>query len=323
MKEIEITEIPALKPNEQSLLELHSLLNILNVLRGELSLIGLALTGEDTLLRQSLALCTRLVESLRSLESGLSAARQIDAHERAVLGEIEEALQRHPEGRNNSDVAESMANLVSVFSILRVRARELLARVQYPERWERFSAAALQRNFLEVFSAIEKNSRHRFRIIYNAALQRPNDYYFDLKIESAEGDGFWMPPVLHDVMRDLTANARKYTAPGGHITAALHADTSGLRFVVEDTGRGIPPDELAAVVQFGRRATNVGDVRTMGGGFGLTKAFFVTKQFGGRFWIASELGRGTRIRLEVPRPPGALAAPSELVIAAKPLGEPA
>lgn len=40
----------------------------------------------------------------------------------------------------------------------------------------------------------------------------------------------------------------------------------------------------------------------MGGGFGLTKAFLVTKQFGGRFWIRSEIGAGTRIRIEIPRP---------------------
>jgi len=44
-------------------------------------------------------------------------------------------------------------------------------------------------------------------------------------------------------------------------------------------------------------------VRTMGAGFGLTKAYYVTKQFGGRMWIASRLGVGTRITLIIPRPP--------------------
>ena len=111
-----------------------------------------------------------------------------------------------------------------------------------------------------------------------------------------------MPAVFQDVLRDLVANARKYTAPGGHITAALYEDPTLLRLVVEDTGRGIPANELATVVHFGRRASNVGDVRTLGGGFGLTKAFLATKQFGGRFWLASQVGTGTRIRINVPRP---------------------
>jgi signal transduction histidine kinase len=153
-----------------------------------------------------------------------------------------------------------------------------------------------------VFSAIEKNSHGRYRIIYNAALKEPNDYYFDFKLESNRGDNLLMPAVFQDVMRDLIANARKYTAPGGHITAALHEDPTLLRFVVEDTGRGIPPDEIEKVVHFGQRASNVNTVRTMGGGFGLTKAFLVAKQFGGRFWIASELGVGTRVRIHLPRP---------------------
>jgi signal transduction histidine kinase len=109
-------------------------------------------------------------------------------------------------------------------------------------------------------------------------------------------------------MRDLIANARKYTAPGGHITAALYEDAEALRFLVEDTGRGIPEGELEKVVQFGQRASNVGEVRTMGGGFGLTKAFLVTKQFGGRFWLASQLGVGTRVRIQIPRPSEAQSA---------------
>jgi len=101
-------------------------------------------------------------------------------------------------------------------------------------------------------------------------------------------------------MRDLIANARKYTPPGGEITAALYQDAHGTKFLVKDTGRGIPPAEIEQVVHFGKRASNVSTVRTLGGGFGLTKAFLVTKQFGGRFWIGSELGKGTNISIWLP-----------------------
>jgi signal transduction histidine kinase len=171
-----------------------------------------------------------------------------------------------------------------------------------PERWGAFEIDRLRAEFGAVFSAIEKHSRGRYRILYNAARQEAADYYVDLKLEAESGTAIWMPPIFQDVMRDLVANARKYTSPGGHITAALYQDRAALRFVVADTGRGIPEAELAQVVQFGRRASNVGDVRTLGGGFGLTKAFLVTKRFGGRFWLASELGKGTRIRISIPRP---------------------
>lgn len=307
LPEIEITEIPPLKPNEQSLLAMHSLLNVFNVLRGELALIGLALAQNDALLARSLARCDELIASLPDAIGSLAAAQQVDAHAAAIFAEIEESLAAHPAKRHDAEIEESLANLNSVFAILGVRARELLARVQHPDRWEVFSVDELRDNFNATIAAFEKNSHGRFRIIYNAALQEQQDYYVDFRIESSAGDWIQMPAVFQDVLRDLVANARKYTAAGGHITAALYEDAALLRLVVADSGRGIPTEELATVVHFGRRASNVGDVRTMGGGFGLTKAFLVTKQFGGRFWIASKVGTGTRIRLHVPRPDAASA----------------
>jgi signal transduction histidine kinase len=302
MTEIEITDIPPLRPDEQSLLAMHSLLNVFNVLRGEMVMIGLTLAGEDELLVHGLALCDEWIANLRDPVASLANARRVEEHARTVFAEIDAAITAHPALSAEAGVAESVANLHSAFDILQVRARELLARARHPDRWEPFSIAALRRNFQDVFAAIEKHSRGRYRIIYNAALQAARDYYVDFKLESLDGDSLLMPAVFQDVMRDLIANARKYTAPGGHITAALYEDAEALRFVVEDSGRGIPEGELERVVRFGQRASNVGEVRTMGGGFGLTKAFLVTKQFGGRFWLASQLGRGTRVRIHIPRP---------------------
>ena len=302
MHEIEITEIPPLKPNEQSLLAMHSLLNVFNVLRGELALIGLTLARDDALLKGGLALCDRWRQSLQNPVAALATAGEVEGGAAALFAEIEAALSARPEKCGDAEVAESRANLQSVFTILRVRAREELARARHPDRWEEFSASELRPDFHQCFAAIGKNSHGRFKVIFNAALQQAQDFCVDFKIESSAGDRLRMPAVFQDVFRDLIANARKYTAPGGHITAALYEDPEVLRWVVEDTGGGIPAAELAEVVHYGRRASNVGTVRTMGGGFGLTKAFLATKQFGGRFWIASEVGVGTWVRIHVPRP---------------------
>ena len=59
---------------------------------------------------------------------------------------------------------------------------------------------------------------------------------------------------------------------------------------------------LDRVVRFGERGSNVADVRTMGGGFGLTKACMLAQRLGGRAWIASRENVGTRVTLEIPRP---------------------
>lgn len=281
---------------------MHSVLNVFNVLRGELTLIGLTIAGKEDLLKGALTMCDRMIRSLSDPQASLAAARDVDLHICTIKTEVGALLDAQPAMRSHPEITESLANLESVFAILRVRAQELLARLQVPDRWVEHTIPALRRNFYDIFSAIEKNSHGRYRLIYNVALKQPPDYYIDFKIESVDGESLWMPPVFQDVMRDLIANARKYTAPGGRIIAALFSSADTIFFHVEDTGRGIPADELSKVVEFGKRASNVGELRTMGGGFGLTKAFLVTKQFGGRFWIASDVGVGTRIRIQIPRP---------------------
>lgn len=84
--------------------------------------------------------------------------------------------------------------------------------------------------------------------------------------------------------------------------AAVRDDGKSLHFMVKDTGQGIPEDELERVTQYGYRASNTNQKRTMGGGFGLTKALYVVSQYGGEMWIDSEVDTGTRVTIVIPRP---------------------
>jgi signal transduction histidine kinase len=218
------------------------------------------------------------------------------------MGVVGVVIDTHAEAADNSDVEDSVSNLQSVFAILHTRVRELLERVHAPEKWTDHDIEQLTANFTNVLAAIEKNSKGRYRIVHNIAEQEQQDYMVNFMIESVDGSSIHMPSVLQDVMRDLIANARKYTEPGGEITAGLVDNGKELRFVVEDSGRGIPADEVQQVVEFGKRGSNVDDKATMGGGFGLTKAYLMARRFGGKMWIDSDPGVGTRITLSIPRP---------------------
>jgi signal transduction histidine kinase len=300
--EVEITSIPPLGPAELTQLEMHSLLNILNVLKGELTLIGLQLAGDPERLKKGHATCDRIKQTFTDPEAALAFASDVTATEKTLLAEIDAEAAGRPELRTDPEFRESLDNIASVFRILEVRAAETLARTKAPMQWLPFAIADLQTDFRAVFSAIEKNSHGRYRVIYNLARQKSADYYIDFVVESINGQTVAMPLLLKDVIRDLAANARKYTQPGGSIMLGLYESATELRFVIQDTGCGIPAEEIVTVVQYGRRGSNVRHVRTMGGGFGLTKAFLVTQRFGGRFWIKSEIGVGTRITLALPTP---------------------
>ncbi|MEX2586354.1 MAG: ATP-binding protein, partial [Balneolaceae bacterium] len=158
-----------------------------------------------------------------------------------------------------------------------------------------------RKDLVHFLGAVEKNSRGRYRIVYNIAKQETNDYLVHVNIDSDQSGRLYMPLLVKDTIRDLIANARKYTPPGGKIDIGLTIHEGILRFVIEDNGRGIPRDEIGHVVKYGYRASNVIDeVKTMGNGLGLTKAHYVINRFGGRLWIDSADYGGTTIRFELP-----------------------
>lgn len=304
--EVEITEIPPVSDKERAYVEAHSLLNVINILQGELILLGIHLCDQHDLLHRGQALCHELVEALHEPEDRSQGARLAEGHILAIRTELAEVLARHPEKASAAEVSESLGNLDNVLNMLSLRARETLERLDDPGRWCAYPIAELNQGFREVFAAIEKNSKGRFRIIYNLARQGPQDYYIDFKFEGIGGESIHLPPIFIEVMRDLLANARKYTPLGGCISCGLYQSNQDTVFVVEDSGRGIPPAEIQEVFHFGRRGSNVADVRTYGGGFGLTKAFLITKQFQGRLWVRSEPSQGTRLRIWLPNPPDLL-----------------
>ncbi len=82
--------------------------------------------------------------------------------------------------------------------------------------------------------------------------------------------------------------------------AGIFQDAEQLRLVVEDNGRGIPEESIESVVDFGIRAGNAVHKTSYGGGFGLTKAYYITGKFGGRMWIESEVGHFTRVKIVIP-----------------------
>jgi len=199
-----------------------------------------------------------------------------------------------------ADYNESRSNIRSVLENMKVRISEIIVRLNDEENWTRHEISTLKNNFVNVFAAIEKNSKGRYKIVYNPEERNENTYLVDLKIESHIEDYIYMPPALQDVFRDLLANARKYTPVGGKIRGLLKNDGKTLLIEVEDDGIGIPDDQIDLVVKFGFRADNVAEKETKGGGFGLTKAYHLTKRLGGRLWIDSQIGRGTLIKIEIP-----------------------
>jgi signal transduction histidine kinase len=301
-KEIEVTVPLDLNTAQVVALDTHSFLNIMNVLSFELFHFGELSDEEarmDCLIDELMTSAKALSDPQQAYQCISHFPNQIAAVETAVFSIMENnnALQKR------RDLIESIANLKSILTILQQRVAEIVRRANGPLARTQYPIAELTENYTSMLGAIEKNSKGRFGIIYNIAAQQTKDYYVDFKIQSHESPLIQMPAAFVDVMRDLIANARKYTQPGGRINAGIWSDPNGLVLSVEDSGCGIPENEIEHVVGFGVRGSNVSEKRTMGAGLGLTKAYYLTKKMHGRMWIISEEDQGTRIKIALPSHP--------------------
>jgi signal transduction histidine kinase len=105
---------------------------------------------------------------------------------------------------------------------------------------------------------------------------------------------------LVSIVRNLVGNALKY---GGRcwirVTIAFDAASGRHRIEVSDTGPGIPPEKLAHLFDRFTRGTAPG--HRDGFGLGLFIVRSLTKALGGEVSVESEVGRGSRFSVLIPR----------------------
>jgi len=134
----------------------------------------------------------------------------------------------------------------------------------------------------------------------------------------------------HQILTNLVGNALKFTPAGGRITvitrAASGEERSAIRpfdgtqvpeppnsrtaepsntrdvveIVVEDTGEGIPPDQLRAIFEKFHQVRRDGKGKAPGTGLGLAIAKSLVELQGGQIRVESEVGRGSRFAFTLP-----------------------
>ncbi|AMV70589.1 sensor histidine kinase PilS, PAS domain-containing [Desulfuromonas sp. DDH964] len=103
--------------------------------------------------------------------------------------------------------------------------------------------------------------------------------------------------LLTQVLINLLQNAQAATEAGGEIRLGASAQDVEIRFWVEDTGKGMTPEERS------RMFDPFFTTRKTGTGLGLAMVHQIVEQHGGRIEVESAPEKGTRVEVILPREP--------------------
>jgi PAS domain S-box-containing protein len=103
------------------------------------------------------------------------------------------------------------------------------------------------------------------------------------------------------IMLNLLGNALKFTPSGGRIAVELSASKEHFELSVEDTGPGIPEEKRHLLFQRFQQVDTSATRKHEGTGIGLSLVKELSELMGGTVTVQSELGKGSRFFVRLPR----------------------
>jgi len=123
-----------------------------------------------------------------------------------------------------------------------------------------------------------------------------------LDVEIAEG----LPPVytdkgkLEQVLLNLVDNAAKFTPDGGKLKIEVVSDDDWCQVSVIDNGIGIKKEDQERIFEPFCQLANPLTKEKSGTGLGLALIKQIVERYGGRIWVESEYGKGSRFTFTLP-----------------------
>ncbi|MBL8233336.1 MAG: HAMP domain-containing histidine kinase [Bryobacterales bacterium] len=102
------------------------------------------------------------------------------------------------------------------------------------------------------------------------------------------------------ILYNLLSNAVRFTPRGGRVTISAEQGEGTVVMMVEDTGIGIPAEEHARIFEPYHQVPKRGEEYPQGTGLGLAIVKRLVEQHGGRVWVESAPGEGSRFLVQLP-----------------------
>lgn len=106
--------------------------------------------------------------------------------------------------------------------------------------------------------------------------------------------------MIKTVLRNLITNAIKFTNEGGYVKISGEKIGREIKVIVEDNGIGIDETVKAALFNLDEFVSAEGTAGERGSGFGLVLCKEFVEKNGGKIWVESEVGKGSKFMFTVP-----------------------
>ena len=108
---------------------------------------------------------------------------------------------------------------------------------------------------------------------------------------------------LYQVFLNLLDNAIKYSDPGDRVDVSVEENTPWLIVRIQDTGIGIPKEDLDQLFERFYRVNKDRSRATGGSGLGLAISKQIVEMHGGDIIVESEVGQGSTFLIHLPKAP--------------------
>lgn len=106
--------------------------------------------------------------------------------------------------------------------------------------------------------------------------------------------------LISTVIRNLLANAIKFTPKNGKIDIYCKEDNNKIFICVKDSGIGIEEERISKIFNLTHHETTPGTNSEKGSGLGLKLCYDLVNKHGGEIWVESKFGEGSEFIFTIP-----------------------